>query len=72
MASTFATAFTHSPATPQKDRVILAEYVALAAGSTERGALGSAGLLRRVRPDPAVDVSEPVEAAHGRESSVDR
>jgi hypothetical protein len=34
--------------------------------------LGSADVLGRVRADPAVDVSEAVEAAHRREPPVDR
>jgi hypothetical protein len=34
--------------------------------------LGAADVLGRVRTDPAVDVGEPVEAAHRREPPVNR
>ncbi len=34
--------------------------------------LRSADVLRRIRPDPTVDVSESVEAAHRRQATVDR
>jgi len=40
--------------------------------SLARVHLGAAGVLRRVRWDPAVDVGEAVEAADGREPPVDR
>jgi hypothetical protein len=49
-----------------------AKFGAVEPASVGRMDLGPADVLGRVRSDPAVDVSKPVEAAHGRESSVDR